>query len=213
LPLARLACVALLCAAFVACGPPPFVVHVVFSGPVDVEPGARVLYQGVEVGRVTGVSLEQPSPEAAARVRVSLAIDDPEIRLREADRFHVASEGVMGEDVVEIVPAPQPSPALASGDTVAGVPPILTRMEDALDEAAESAREFVSEAVRQALETLGREDGSEARPPAPSRPPGRQAPPGGAGAGDPAPAPGASGGTGALPPAGRSEPAPPPAAP
>ena len=46
-----------------ACQPPAaFPVAVTFVGPVDLEVGAAVRYQGVPVGEVVEVSLRQPSP-------------------------------------------------------------------------------------------------------------------------------------------------------
>lgn len=155
-------------AAIVACGPPDFVVHVTYPGPVDIQPGAPVLYQGVRVGHVESVSLDQGRPDAPARVRLTLAITDPGIRLREEDRFHLHSEGMWADGAVEVVPAPASSPPLEAGATVAGVPPVVTQVEDAVESAADSLSELVSEALRQAAETIRGIDPSAPPPPAPA---------------------------------------------
>ena len=75
-----------------ACQPPAaFPVSVTFIGPVDVEVGAAVRYQGVAVGEVVGVSLRQPSPRQPALVELSLGIEDPKrlFPVREGVGLHV----------------------------------------------------------------------------------------------------------------------------
>jgi hypothetical protein len=150
----RLWAVAMLCGLtlVVACGPPPFLVHVTFQGAVDVERGSPVIYQGVNVGHVDQIGLRQQQPSEAGFVAVTLAITDPGVVLREKDRFHQASH--RGVEIIEVEPWPEASPPLLAGGTVAGVPPLVTRLEDSVGGAIKSIEAVVVEALEDALESL-----------------------------------------------------------
>ncbi len=138
--------------AALACGPPPFLVHVTYPDEVDVEHGSPVIYQGVKVGHVQGIALRQDEPRQAAVIEVTLAVTEPSVVLRERDRFHLASH--QGVAVVEVEPWPETSPPLASGRTLAGVPTLVTRVEDSIGAAIESIAAVVVEAVGAAREAL-----------------------------------------------------------
>ena len=140
--------------ALFACGPPPLLVHVTYPDEVDVERGSPVMYQGVEVGYVQTVALRQDAPSRAAVIEVTLAVTEPSVVLREKDRFHLASH--RGITVVEVEPWPETSPPLSSGSTVAGVPMLVTRVEESIGTAIESIAEIVLEAVGAAREALER---------------------------------------------------------
>lgn len=159
---------------FRGCAEPAFRMSVTFVGPLDVEPGADVRYQGVRVGTVERVSLQQPAPDRPARVQLSLVIEDASITLRESDLFEAVTDGLLGADYVRVTPSPGSSPPLAPGATVAGLPPFVTRVRDsttqALDTLGDLARQK-SEAVLEALAGLG--DDAEA-PPEADAPPGRE---------------------------------------
>ena len=146
--------VGLLC--FVACGEPDFVVHVVFPGSVGIEEDAPVLYQGLVIGRVETISLRQESPERPARIQLTLAISDPRVTLREQDAFHLTSDISLGERSLRIVPSPEPSPPLESGATVAGVPPLVTRVGESVDAAVEALTELAAETAQQVLEDISK---------------------------------------------------------
>ena len=147
-----------------SCGPPPFLVHVTYrgtysstyagtdAGEIDVEHGSPVLYQGVQVGHVQAIALRQDKPSEPAVVEVTLAITSPTVVLRERDRFHLASH--RGVDVIEVEPWPERSPPLAPGGTIAGVPPLITRVEDSVGAAIESIESLVVEAVTEAREAF-----------------------------------------------------------
>jgi ABC-type transporter Mla subunit MlaD len=128
-------------------------VEVTWPEQIQLERGSPVFYQGVDIGRVDEVVLRQDAPDRAAVVAVTLAIHDPAVSLRSADRFHLSSRS--GVPVVEIQPARQPSPPLRSGETVVGVPPLLTRMEQRIEEAIESIGEVALEAMGSAVDALG----------------------------------------------------------
>ena len=142
-------------------GEPPFVLHVTWPEPVPVTVGSKVIYGGLPIGEVERVALRQPQPDHPARVAVSLVIDSKEVVLREGDQFHLGVSG--GEPVVEVRPSQEPSSPLASGATVAGVPPFLTWMEGRLDEAVESLGEIAFDVIDEALEAL--EQNREGEPP------------------------------------------------
>ena len=172
--------VGLLC--FAACGEPDFVVHVVFPGSVGIEEEAPVLYQGLVIGRVKTISLRQESPERPARIQLTLAISDPRVTLREQDAFHVTSDISLDERSLRIVPSPEPSPPLESGATVAGVPPLVTRVGESVDAAVEALTELAAETAQQVLDDISksleeqnREEPSapEAEPPGPTPEPGQ----------------------------------------
>jgi ABC-type transporter Mla subunit MlaD len=146
--------VGLLC--LVACGEPEFVIHVVFPGSVRIEEDAAVLYQGLAIGRVETISLRQESPERPAEIRLTLAISNPGVTLREQDAFHVTSDSSLGETVLRIVPAPEPSPPLESGATVAGVPPLVTRVGESVEAAVEALTELAAETAQQVLDDISK---------------------------------------------------------
>jgi ABC-type transporter Mla subunit MlaD len=135
-----------------ACGPPPFVVHVLFPGEVEVERGTPVLYQGIVVGEVASVGLRQESPRSPAQIAVSLEISDRAVILRRSDRFHLSEH--RGLRVVEIAPVAEPSPPLLTGATVAGVPPLVTRAEASIAAAIESLGAIVLDRLEGVLDEL-----------------------------------------------------------
>jgi ABC-type transporter Mla subunit MlaD len=172
--------VGLLC--FVACGEPDFVVHVVFPGSVGIEEDAPVLYQGLVVGKLEAISLHQESPERPAKIQLTIAISDPRVTLREQDAFHVTSDSTLGKRSLRIVPSPEPSPPLESGATVAGVPPLVTRVGESVDAAVEALTELAAETAQQVLDDISksleernREEPSapQAKPPQPTSEPGQ----------------------------------------
>jgi ABC-type transporter Mla subunit MlaD len=166
------ALVGLLC--FVACGEPDFIVHVVFPGSVGIEKEAPVLYQGLVIGRVEGISLHQESPERPARIQLTVAISDPRVTLRQQDAFHVSSDISLGARSLRIVPSPESSPPLESGATVAGVPPLVTRVGESVDAAVEALTELAAETAQQVLDDISKsleESGREERSAPPTEPP------------------------------------------
>ena len=152
-----------------ACGPPPFQFTVTFPGEATLEVGAPIRYQGVDVGRVTGIQLGQSDPERPARVEIRCAIDDPEVTVRRDDLIEIASDGLLGENYLRITPTPEPSPAVPPGSTVAGVPPLVTRVRESAEETLESLESFARDKAGEFLDALS---GDEATPaPSTSAPP------------------------------------------
>jgi ABC-type transporter Mla subunit MlaD len=136
-----------------ACAP-ALEVHVAFEQPVEIEEGAPVVYHGVEIGKVSGVTLRQASPEAPGLVALTLAIENDEITLREKDRFEVASSGLLGEAIVRITPSPEPSAPIPSGATVRGVPPLVTELGESLEQALDEFSAIASQKAQEALTAI-----------------------------------------------------------
>lgn len=155
------------CLAMAGCGPPPFAFTVTFPGEATLEPGAAIRYQGVEVGEVTAVTLRQTDPERPARVEVACAIEDPEITIRRDDAIEIASDGLLGENYLRITPLPGASPAIAAGSTVAGIPPLVTRVRESAEETLSSLESFAREKAGSWLDAFS---GESEEAPAPTTP-------------------------------------------
>ena len=153
---------ALLAVGLAACAAePPFQLTVTFVGEVELEVGAEVRYQGVPVGEVDGIALRQSEPNRPAKVEIALSIDDPAVTLRASDVFEVASDGLIGENFVRVTPGPEPSRPLEPGETVAGLPPFVTRVKESMAEALDSLGTLAqdqSDALLEALAELGVDD-------------------------------------------------------
>ena len=139
------------------CQPPAaFPVAVTFVGPVDLEVGAGVRYQGVRVGEVVEVSLRQPSPTEPALVELSLSIEDPGVTLREADVFEIVSDGLLGENYVRVTAAADTSQPLPPGATVVGLPPFVTRVRESMSNALASLADLAWQKSDAMLDALAR---------------------------------------------------------
>ena len=147
---------ALALACVVACGGADFVVHVTFEEEVEIERGAAVTYQGVPIGEVSGVSVTQAAPNQPGYVTLTLAIDADGVTLRENDLFEYVEAGLMGEASVEITPSPEVAEPLVSGSTVRGVPPLVTRIGESIEELVEDLGAVATEKTREALDALAR---------------------------------------------------------
>ena len=135
------------------CGP-RFELEVHFAGRVEIEPGAPVVYQGVEIGEVLETTLSQASPSSPAEVTLRLGITNQEVTLRQNDVFEVVSGGLLSARIVRITPFVGESPPLEPGARVAGVPPLVTRVSDSLAEAVDSVSQLAAEKAQEALEAL-----------------------------------------------------------
>jgi ABC-type transporter Mla subunit MlaD len=135
-----------------ACGPAPFVVHVLYPGEVEVQSGSAVLYQGVQIGRVSSVVLRQDNSARRAWVEVSLEIDDSSVVLREGDQFHLSH--LRGVATIEVSASPQQARPLASGVRVEGVPLLVSQIEETLETAIESLGDLALEAIEKAFAEL-----------------------------------------------------------
>jgi phospholipid/cholesterol/gamma-HCH transport system substrate-binding protein len=96
-----------------------------FSG--SIQAGAPVRVSGIKVGRVADVVFlgeELDKNGMPVHVRLVLSIEDrAKPVLRENTEFYVNTQGLLGENYVEIVPHPGKSPALVDGAAVRGSDP------------------------------------------------------------------------------------------
>ena len=155
-----------------ACERPPEGLWVRFPGPVDLEVGAAVRYQGVPVGEVTSVTLQQETPASPAVVEVGIHVESPGITLRAADVFEIESDGLLGENYVAITAATQASEPLPPGARIDGTPPLSVRVREGAHDAIESLSDFAREQTDALIEALAEAEealkeapeGGEARP-------------------------------------------------
>ena len=109
--------------AAVGCGRPQSreVVALLPEAP-GVHRGGAVEYHGIRVGEVKDIGIE------GGRVRLRLQLTRPDVPLRATDRVRVRAVGIMGEGVVEIVPATTDSPLLpvrrGEADTLGAAPSV-----------------------------------------------------------------------------------------
>lgn len=151
-----------------ACGRPAFELSVIFAGPLEIEEGAEVRYQGVAIGSVRQVALVQPDPEQPARVELQVAIHDPEVTLREGDLFEITSDGLVGDAYLRITPSQQPSPPLEEGTQVVGVSPLATRVVDTAQKALEKLGRVAREQAELLVDQIADEIDEESMRPPPS---------------------------------------------
>lgn len=103
-----------------------------------IDQGAPVRMSGVQVGRVSAISLS-PTNEALLTLTIQ-----PGVRIAEGSRFQVATSGLVGERYIAVVPAPAGAP-IAPGTVVRGEEPFslersAQRLERAADQVSEVAR-------------------------------------------------------------------------
>jgi ABC-type transporter Mla subunit MlaD len=146
------------------------VVYVAFAGPVEVQTCADVRYQGVSIGDVRSISLRQSHSDQPAQVVLELGIVDQGVTIREADSFTIESEGLFGDFYVAITASPERSPPLAFGATVAGTPPVFTRLTESATSALEWFNNLTEDGKEAFLEALGGRGESAAAPTEPDPP-------------------------------------------
>lgn len=97
--------------------------QVVFADAPQLKAGAKVCYLGVPVGEVESISLRGAESEAASQVVARIALRPGDYQVRQRDRFRVLSEGLLGDNYIDIVPTESQSSPLPLGATVQGEPP------------------------------------------------------------------------------------------
>jgi ABC-type transporter Mla subunit MlaD len=166
--LARVACPLWL----FACGPPSFELTVTFPGPPPLQVGSLVKYRGVPVGGVVEVGLGQSSPSSPAEVELRVVIDDRDVVLREGDVFDVASDGLLEDAYLRIIPAPEGATPLAPGARVAGRAPLASRVAETTEQALERLGELAREQAELLVDSIAEQiDAETMRPDGPRVPP------------------------------------------
>ena len=77
--------------------------------------GAGVTYLGVRVGEVERLVIDD------RRIVLHLLIQRPDVELRRGDSVRIATLGLLGDRVLELVPGPAGAPLLGPGDTLTAV--------------------------------------------------------------------------------------------
>jgi phospholipid/cholesterol/gamma-HCH transport system substrate-binding protein len=84
--------------------------------------GATVRLAGVQIGRVTGVIL---SPKAGTKVRVTMTVARRfHDRIRRDSEARIATQGLLGDKIVEITSGSPNAPPLGSGEVLASHEPV-----------------------------------------------------------------------------------------
>lgn len=137
-----------------------YTLYVDFDSPGWLSSGAMVKVSGVEAGKVKSITFMggEYDPVAKHRVYVRLELGIKERfkkSIHEDARFYVASQGVLGEQYVEVAPGTYEKPYLEDGSVVMGVTPpkleialakgfvILDVMYDILTEHRESIDKLI----------------------------------------------------------------------
>jgi phospholipid/cholesterol/gamma-HCH transport system substrate-binding protein len=105
--------------------------HVTFDFAGGIESGAQVKVTGFRAGKVKSVDFIDgeidPETQEPVHIKVTLQIDDkiwPS--LREGSRFHINTQGLIGEQYIEIEPGPFKGTQIAEGTVIRGVDPVRT---------------------------------------------------------------------------------------
>ncbi len=119
-----------------------YMVHAIFNYISGVVEGAPVRYAGVDVGKVTKISIFEDT-NANTQVNVTLGIKEG-VRIKKDSEAVINSLGIIGEKYIEIFPGTPEAGALNPGDEILGIDPIaletvmntaqsvLSKLEDAL---------------------------------------------------------------------------------
>jgi phospholipid/cholesterol/gamma-HCH transport system substrate-binding protein len=114
--------------------------------------GATVRLAGVQIGRVTAINLAS-EPGGKVRVRMSVATQYAN-RIRKDSTARIATQGLLGDKIVEISVGTTATPPLQAGEAVATRDPF--ELGDMISQSAETIRGItgLAEALRQTAETL-----------------------------------------------------------
>jgi ABC-type transporter Mla subunit MlaD len=115
--------------------------------------GAAVSYKGVEIGEVEDVFLVQDDPTREARLRATVRIDDPVVRLREDDQFVIRRAGLLGDTYIDVVPATAESAPLPPDAVVEGSRP--DPIGDGLEAIADSLESLIGVGEEEEEDTTG----------------------------------------------------------
>jgi phospholipid/cholesterol/gamma-HCH transport system substrate-binding protein len=131
-----------------------YTIYADFTQVAGLVEGATVRLAGVQIGRVTGVRLP---PEPGGRVRVVMSVASRYAnRVRRDSTARIATQGLLGDKIVEITLGTADAPTLQSGEAIATRDPF--EMGDAITEGAQTIKSVtaLAEALRQSAETLNR---------------------------------------------------------
>jgi phospholipid/cholesterol/gamma-HCH transport system substrate-binding protein len=130
---------------------PTFRVYVDYDFSGNIHPGAPVKISGIKVGKVEEVQFKggELDPEVNRRVQVRLVVrieERAKNAIHEGAEFFVNTQGVLGEQYLEIAPGPYDKPPLRPDTKVRGIDPprtdlIIARLYEFLDAVTSLLRE------------------------------------------------------------------------
>jgi phospholipid/cholesterol/gamma-HCH transport system substrate-binding protein len=129
-----------------------YTIYADFTQVAGLAEGATVRLAGVQIGRVTGVSL--PS-QPGGKVRVAMSVAKQyATRIRTTSVARIATQGLLGDKIVEISVGTVDAPPLQAGEALAARDPF--EIGDAITEGAETIKGItaLAEALRKAAESL-----------------------------------------------------------
>lgn len=120
-----------------------FIVKAKFSRVAGLKDGADVQYQGVNVGRVENVQLPLAPGE---KIEVTMAIDEKaQHLLRDNTQAQIKSDGLVGNQIVVLIPATVEAQPVVDGGEIVGVDPF--DLFEITDKALVSVRRFEQAAM------------------------------------------------------------------
>jgi phospholipid/cholesterol/gamma-HCH transport system substrate-binding protein len=114
--------------------------------------GATVRLAGVQIGRVSDIAL---SPEPGGKVRVEMSVAKQySNRIRKDSTARIATQGLLGDKIVEITMGSAGSPVVQAGEALAARDPF--EITDAISQSAETIQGItgLAEALRTTAEAL-----------------------------------------------------------
>jgi phospholipid/cholesterol/gamma-HCH transport system substrate-binding protein len=129
-----------------------YTIHADFTQVGGLAEGATVRLAGVQIGRVKDIRLP---PEPGGRVRVSMSVATQYAsRIRKNSVARIATQGLLGDRIVEITVGTAEAPPVQPGETIATREPF--ELGDAISQSAETIRGItaLAEALRKTAETL-----------------------------------------------------------
>lgn len=131
-----------------------FTIYADFAQVAGLAEGATVRLAGVQIGRVSDIQLP---PQPGGKVRVSMSVARQYAnRIRTSSVAKIATQGLLGDKIVEITVGTADAPALAAGEAIATRDPF--EMGDAITEGAETIKivTALAESLRKTAETLNK---------------------------------------------------------
>jgi phospholipid/cholesterol/gamma-HCH transport system substrate-binding protein len=114
--------------------------------------GATVRLAGIQIGRVNNITL---SPEPGGKVRVTMSVARQYAnRIRKDSIARIATQGLLGDKIVEVSVGTKNAPALGAGEVLASQDPF--EITDAVAQSAETIKGVtaLAESLRKTAETL-----------------------------------------------------------
>jgi phospholipid/cholesterol/gamma-HCH transport system substrate-binding protein len=129
-----------------------YTIYAEFTQVAGLAEGATVRLAGIQIGRVSGITL---SAEPGGRVRVAMSVAKQYgNRIRKNSIARIATQGLLGDKIVEISVGTAETPPVQAGEALATHDPF--ELADAISQSAETIKGItgLAEALRKTAETL-----------------------------------------------------------